>query len=182
MSVVLLATSGVLVSNSGVAGEHSSQAADNARSLQLLERPAPTEVVTIEGESGSRGYVMVRSAASGTRTLRLAAGQSMNRDFRVSGGGRFVLTIRYSNDNFGPSEVLKVKLDGRPIGSFTATDTGDYGHGWNQFATSPQLGPIDINDGSHTLTIDVVGGSNGIEIDFIQMKRTTGSSPTHQSN
>lgn len=148
--------------------------AKNPNLQRALGRLVAPQVSVVEAESGTGGSVMPRSAASGQRTMLLQAGQGTTLVIpAASGGARYALTLRYSNDNFGPSEVVTVKLDGAVFGSFTAQDTGNFGFGWNQFVVSPVLGPIEIAPGSsHALRIEATGGDGyGVEIDSLELQR-----------
>lgn len=148
--------------------------AKNPNLQRALGRLAAPQVSVLEAESGEGGRVMTRSAASGQRTVLLQAGQAMVLPATPACcGGRYAITLRYSNDNFGPSEVVTVRRDGGVVGSFTALDTGNFGFGWNQFVSSAEIGPVEIGPGaSNTLRIDVTGGDGlGVEIDSIGLRR-----------
>lgn len=122
-----------------------------------------------EAENGTEGALRFRSNASEGQT-RWLTGQTLNLLFSTAGGSHEV-RVRYSNDNFGPSEQVRVRIDGQLVGSFLAEDTGDFGDGWNSFRTSPPLGPITLAAGQYTLTIDYTGGDdNGIEIDRVDLE------------
>jgi hypothetical protein len=148
--------------------------AKNPNLQRALGRLAAPQVSFLEAESGEGGRVMTRSAASGQRTVLLQAGQAtVIPAGPACCGGRYAITLRYSNDNFGPPEVVTVRLDGAVVGSFTALDTGNFGFGWNQFVSSAEIVPVEIGPGaSNTLRVDVTGGDGfGVEIDSIGLRR-----------
>jgi hypothetical protein len=136
--------------------------------------PAGTQIV-LQTENGSgAGQVMSRSNADGQATVWLHGNESRTITFTLCPGTNtnYRLRVRYSNDNFGPTEVVSVQLNGNSVGQFTSEDTGDFGLGWNNFAESPDLGPITLQPGDHRITISVTGGDgNGIEIDSVILDR-----------
>jgi hypothetical protein len=127
---------------------------------------ANQEEVSFEAETGSGdGQTMSRSNASSQSTIWLHAGESRSYSVDFDSTLPYSLTIRYSNDNFGPLEVVTVYLDGGALTSFQPSDTGDGGHGWNVFYTA-NLGPFSISPGSHTLSVQVSDGDGyGVELD-----------------
>jgi hypothetical protein len=140
------------------------------RSLDRLN--APGEVL-LQAEAGTgNGQVMLRSAALDQRTVALQSGESRSLSFQFPGEARYGLSVRYSNDNFGPTESVSVAVDGVQVGSFLALDTGDFGDGWNNFLSSTLAGSFDLTRGPHTITITVSGGDGfGVEIDAIRLER-----------
>jgi hypothetical protein len=137
-------------------------------------RPPPQ--ILLEAEDGSdAGQVMMRSNANPPlrRTVWLRAGQTRRFTFTSAPAiGKYAVRVRYSNDNFGPTELLMGTLDGDRIGSFAAADTGDNGNGWNVFVWSPNIGPVDLQPGTHQLAISVSGGDGfGVEIDLVALDR-----------
>ncbi len=148
--------------------------AKNPNLQRALVRLAAPQVSLLEAEAGTGGRIMQRSAASGQRAVLLQAGQGVTLPVAPACcGARYALRLRYSNDNFGSSEAVTVRLDGAVVGSFTARDTGDFGFGWNQFVTSAELGPVEIVQGAaNTLRVEVTGGDGfGVEIDSIELRR-----------
>jgi hypothetical protein len=131
--------------------------------------PAPTPPATLrfEGESGwGDGHVMARSNASGQRTIWLHAGESRSHSFSLGAATTYSVSVRYSNDNYGPTETVTASIDGADVGSFQGQDTGDNGEGWNHFVSANNIGSRQIPAGSHTLSLRVAGGDGyGIEID-----------------
>jgi hypothetical protein len=76
------------------------------------------------------------------------------------------VSVRYSNDNFGPTEDVTVRIDGEDVGSFQAQDTGDNGEGWNHFVSASNIGARAVSAGTHALNVRVSGGDGcGVEID-----------------
>ena len=115
---------------------------------------------------------MMRSNASGTQTVSLHSGKIRTMTVDLPCAGTYELTVRYSNDNFGPLETVSVFVDGTPVGSFQAQDTGDFGNGWNLFLTSDPFGPWPLlwDAGSHQVTVAVSGGDGfGVEIDQVTL-------------
>ncbi len=148
--------------------------ARNPNLQRALGRLAAPQAILLEAEAGTGGRIMQRSAASGQRTVLLQAGQGLTLPVApVCCGARYALRLRYSNDNFGSSEAVTVRLDGAVIGSFTARDTGDFGSGWNQFVTGAEIGPVELAQGAmNTLRVEVAGGDGfGVEIDSIELRR-----------
>jgi len=137
--------------------------------LESTSPPSASQLV-LEGEGGTgNGQVMPRSAASGLRTVWLHAGELRRFVFELPVGGRYRVRVRYSNDNFGPREVVTVRVDGTPVGQFEAQDTGDRGHGWNVFAEA-EIGSVVLATGAHELTVEVSGGDGyGVEIDSVTL-------------
>jgi hypothetical protein len=130
--------------------------------------------IEIEAESGPADCVThPRSNASGQIAVLLQSGESHTLTFSLAQAASAELTIRYSNDNFGPLEEIAVAIDQVTIGTFRAEDTGDWGHGWNVFLTSDSIGPVTLGTGAHELTIGVDGGDgNGVEIDMVSITPT----------
>jgi hypothetical protein len=134
------------------------------RALGRLAVPAQ---IPLEGEAGTGdGQVMQRSAASGQHTVSLHAGESHTLRFQLPAHARYLISVHYSNDNFGPLETVDVRVDGVPIGQFTAQDTGDFGLGWNVFLSSGPIAAVDFQPGEHDVRVSVNGGDGfGVEID-----------------
>lgn len=147
--------------------------AQNPNIQRALARLAVPAHLFLEGEQGSgHGHVMQRSAASGQRTVQLQAGESRTLAFELSGSARYAISVRYSNDNFGPLETVTLSLDGDTVGQFTPQDTGDFGAGWNVFASSGPIGVVTLQPGAHQLVVAVSGGDGfGVEIDGVTLDR-----------
>ncbi|MBV5308522.1 glucoamylase family protein [Chromatium okenii] len=124
-----------------------------------------------EAESGiGGGEIKMRSAASGQKTVWLKANQTRTLSF-TSTCSSYIATVQYSNDNNGFLETIELKADGKPMGSFEAQDTGNWGSGWNVFLTSRLLGPLGFSKGNHRLTLTVSGGDGyGVEIDKVTLQ------------
>lgn len=131
-----------------------------------------------EAESGSgAGSIMTRGNASNQQTVHLSSGTSRTIDITARGYGTHFITTRYSNDNFGSTESVEVRVDDLSIGTFAAADTGDGGQGWNQFADTELPMPATLTPGDHKITISVTGGDGGgMEIDQVRI-RFAGSLP-----
>jgi len=115
---------------------------------------------------------MPRSAASGELTVLLHDGESQVLSFQLPAAARYSLTVRYSNDNYGPLETVSVSVDDAIVGQFEAQDTGDYGLGWNVFESSGPIGSVDLQPGAHEVTVSVTGGDGyGVEIDVVTLDR-----------
>lgn len=130
--------------------------------------------MTVEAERGSgQGKIMWRSKASGKKTVLLYANQVRTMSFTLSSSGEFLFSIRYSNDNENsvPCETVFIRVDGSPLGSFVAEDTGDGGVGWNIFRTAGNIGSRSLAAGKHRIRISTSGGDlYGIEIDCARLK------------
>lgn len=137
--------------------------------------PDPPTPIRLEGELGTGpGPNMSRSNASGGLTRWLHAGESLDLGFTYPAtiAGNYSVAIRYSNDNSNsqPNELVTVKLDNNPIGSFTALDTGDGGFGWNTFEEFGLPGEFTLVPGVHSITVSPSGGDGfGVEVDFVEL-------------
>ncbi len=132
---------------------------------------APLQTV-FEGEGGEGGRsIMTRSNASLGETKLLMSGDSLTFKFKTLGEKQYSIKIRYSNDNYGPLEVVSIFSDNVKVGEFNPQDTGDYGNGWDIFITSEAIGPVLVGPGDHTLTLKVEGGDGyGVEIDSVTLE------------
>ncbi|MFN8163408.1 MAG: hypothetical protein U0R26_06170 [Solirubrobacterales bacterium] len=109
---------------------------------------------------------MSRGNASNDATLLFESGEPAVLRFLSGSVGSYLIRVRYSNDNFGPLESVRLALDGAPIGEFAARDSGD----WNRFEGSHPLGPVRVGRGPHRLGIAVSGGDGyGVEIDRVRL-------------
>ncbi|MCO6459339.1 MAG: hypothetical protein J5I93_28855 [Pirellulaceae bacterium] len=126
----------------------------------------------VQAEAGSGdGTIMPRGNAAGGQTVHLGADQTRTIVAAVPVRTEYTLQVRYSNDNFGPTETLEVFVDGQSIGTFSAEDTGNFGAGWNVFADSPALGPVALDPGEHTISLLVTGGDGyGVEVDQVTLR------------
>jgi hypothetical protein len=147
--------------------------AENPNIQRSLNRLNATDEVLLQAEGGTgNGQVMLRSAALNQRTVALQASESLTFSFQFSGEARYRVDVRYSNDNFGPMEVVGIAIDGIQIGNFVALDTGDFGNGWNNFLWSGPTGSVNLSPGLHNIAITVSGGDGfGVEIDAIKLER-----------
>jgi hypothetical protein len=115
---------------------------------------------------------MPRSAASKELTVLLHDGELRTLPLQPPAAARYSLTVCYSNDNYGPLETVTVRVDGEVVGQFEAQDTGDYGAGWNVFKSSGPIGSVDLQAGTHEVTLSVAGGDGkGVEIDGVTLDR-----------
>jgi len=133
--------------------------------------PTAPDQITLEGEAGTGdGQVKSRTAASGQETVLLHDGESQALSFQLPAAARYSLTVRYSNDNYGPLETVSVSVDDAIVGQFEAQDTGDFGAGWNVFESSGPIGSVDLQAGTHEVTVSVAGGDGyGVEIDVVTL-------------
>ena len=131
--------------------------------------PPPT-MMSLEAEPGSGdGRIVDRSRASGGQTLHLGPGERRRWTFGVRAGeGRYALSVTYSNGKEGENERLTFSVDGAIVSSFQDRDSGDATEGWNLFVTDP-VGTFALQDGAHTLVIDVAGGDGCVEIDRVTL-------------
>jgi hypothetical protein len=130
--------------------------------------------MVFEGEDGDgHGEVMQREAASQQLTLWLHKGESVRFKFELPAAARYRFSIQYSNDNFGPLERVKLRIDRGTRRHFFAKDTGDHGKGWNVFEKVALPAPVKLRQGTHTLTVAVAGGDDyGVEIDRIALRKS----------
>jgi hypothetical protein len=137
----------------------------------LPARPSPAPVpaaLTLEAEAGGgQGDRMTRLSASGGATVHLAPGQ--RREWTLTlpvAAADYAVVVRYGNDETGGSETLTATMDGLPIGSFHARDTGDDGAGWETFVMD-SAGVARGLTGRHVLALQSSGGDGCIEIDVV---------------
>jgi len=129
----------------------------------------------LEGEAASgSGAAMPRSGASGAKTRLLHAGEEASWSFLAMVGGRYAVSARYANDGGGALENVQLTFENTPVGGFTAENTRasgmSPGEGWNVFLTVPDIGVVDVVEGSNTLTIGATGGDGyGVEIDWVKL-------------
>ena len=137
--------------------------------------PVPGLDLALEAEDGTGdGVLMCRSNASEGHTIWLHAGESRTLAFETVCPDDLTFQVRYSNDNFGPLETVTVSLDGVPVCSFEAQDTGNGGNGWNVFVTADPCGPVSVAAGPHLLKLDVAGGDGfGVEPDVVTVTSPT---------
>ena len=152
--------------------------AKNPNIQRGLERIDPyQQQIILQGENGSSTSevtVNIRSNALEKHTALRLDGQSLFFSFRSFPGNNGTLAVRYSNDNSGPSETVRLSLDGSEVGQFTAADTGNSGSGWNEFVTSDPINIDSLEAGQHTLQLSVAGGDgHGIEIDAVIVRYQT---------
>jgi hypothetical protein len=133
--------------------------------------PDTPSLMSFEAESGSGdGDLKQRSRASGGLTIHLAPGQRRQWTFATAAQqAHYVVSVAYSNDNPGDTEVLRVELDGEPIGTIRAQDTGDDGEGWEIFVAD-RAGASTLRPGNHRLVVESSGGDGCIEIDLVVLK------------
>jgi hypothetical protein len=129
----------------------------------------------LEGEAASgSGSAMPRSEASGAKTRLLHAGEGASWSFVATVGGKYAVTARYSNDGGSALEDVQLIFDDTSVGGFTAENTRasgmSPGEGWNAFLTTPDIGVVNVVEGSNTLAIQVTGGDGyGVEIDWVKL-------------
>lgn len=127
--------------------------------------------LTLEAEDMTgAGTAMSRGSASGDATIHLDSGESAALLFEIGARASYTAYARYSNDNYGPLEKVRVAIDGTTVGAFTAQDTGGGGYGWDRFVGTGALGSASIAPGGHRLSIVVSGGDPyGVEIDWVRL-------------
>ncbi|MBI4649970.1 hypothetical protein HY745_01490 [Candidatus Desantisbacteria bacterium] len=133
---------------------------------------APDKIF-LESENGiSNGQIMSRSNASEQKTVLLKIYESCNVSFKLDVPARYSFDIKYSNDNYGPLETVKILVDGNELGQFIAQDTGDSGYGWNIFESASSIITVDFTASNHNITlIPYDGDGYGVEIDNIILNR-----------
>jgi hypothetical protein len=149
--------------------------AENPNIQRALERlgAAASDQIILEGEAGTGdGIIRPRLHASGQETVWLHEGESRTLPFSLNPSAPYTVSVRYSNDNFGPLETVEVSFNGESLGQFTAEDTGDWGDGWDVFRSSGPIGVVEVIPGSHEIVISVSGGDGeGVEIDTVYLDR-----------
>ncbi len=147
----------------------------NGKPFPVTQDSSLPPQILLEAEAGSSpGPVMWRSNASNLRTVWLHAGQWLKLSFYIPVTSCFRLdTVCWSNDNlpFAPSESVDVLLDGNNIGRIIADNTGSLGGGgWNVFKCSDPIGILNLQPGTHEITLTVSGGDGyGVEIDVVKL-------------
>lgn len=135
----------------------------------------PAKLVLEAERARGAGQVMQRKHASGERTVQLDAGERLILPFRLGGPGRYIVSVRYSNDNDDtkPTETIGVRLDGALLGKFRPKDTGSGGFGWDVFHKTAAVGkPMMLKAGAHKLKLTVTDGDGfGVEIDVATLTR-----------
>jgi hypothetical protein len=131
--------------------------------------------IILQAEDGTgAGQSKYRYNAFGQGTIWLHANETRTLTFTpcIKTSANFKLKVRYSNDNYGPTETVTISLNGIPVGQFAASDTGNYGGGWDIF-TDSILGTVSLQPNTkYTVTISVTGGDGyGIEIDCVIFER-----------
>lgn len=136
-------------------------------------------MLLLEAEmGGGNGRIIDRSNASNQKTVLLLTGESRMLTFQLSARACYALEVRYSNDNFGPLETVEAQVDGALLGRFFAQDTGDRGHGWNNFVWDGSLGALNLQPGAHEVTLTVSGGDGyGVEIDVVKLSAVSCPAP-----
>jgi hypothetical protein len=153
--------------------------ARNLNVQRAFDRLAAPPEISIEAEKGrGEGKIVQRTQARGQSTVKLLPKESRTFEFEINSAASYAIVVRYSNDSYGAPEKIDVQVDGTTIGTFSAFDTsqyigtGSFGSGWNVFAASPQIGPVDFEAGRHTVVLTVLAGDEqGVEIDGISLER-----------
>lgn len=117
-------------------------------------------------------YIMQRDNASGAKTLKLFAGESIAIPVKIHMPGKYDVVIKYSRDSSdAPPDAIHILVDDEEKASIQAKKTGEFGDGWNAFAVSSNsIGYL--QKGAYALRI-VVGqvDQEGVEIDSILLQR-----------
>ena len=95
----------------------------------------------------------------------VSAGDQVSYSIPVEVPGEYALSVRYSNDDLGQGDSVKVSVDGTNVGDFTSTDTNN----WNQFVESPEIQLGQLNAGVAHLTLQLMT-TDGFGIDFDRFK------------
>lgn len=137
-----------------------------APSAGSAEPPSHQGPITLEGEDAVGGTSIPRAHASGESGIYLEPGETLTEGFETTEAASFGVRVRYSNDNYGPLEQVRLAIDDSPVGDFEAVDTGD----WDSFAETEPLGPVALPGGHHRLHIAFSGGDDyGLEIDRVRL-------------
>lgn len=141
-----------------------------------ITRPAPAQ---FEAEACvlESANIMPRNNASGGKTLKLFAGESIAMPVKIGVPGTYEVVVQYSRDSSDtPPDAIHILADDEGEDSFQAKKTGEYGDGWNEFAVSSNsIGYLP--KGGHEIRIVVEQvDQEGVEIDSIllQMVGTQG--------
>jgi hypothetical protein len=117
------------------------------------------------------GVSKCRDHASGSLTWYLPTnGMTAAYDISLLQTGSYHLAIRYSNDDLGTGDVVRILVNGEDRASFRTEDTGDGGYGWDRFVMSPLL-PLGVLTGETariTLRVDDSDG-HGVEFDYLRL-------------
>ena len=86
--------------------------------------------------------------------------------------GSYHLAVRYSNDDLGTGDVVKILVNEEttPRAWFRTEDTGNSGNGWDKFVMSPllSLGVLTGTTARITLRVDETDGY-GVEFDYLRL-------------
>ena len=159
---------------SAVEGPYDAYFADAASSAALGDYGEVYGAVSavLDAELGTGdGIIYFRlDVAHNDHTVRLYDGGNQAMTFDLDETGNYTVSVRYSNDNYGPLEVVSVSIDDELLGQFTAQDTGDGGDGWYVFVTDAISNRV-LEPGTHEILVSISGGDGGgIEIDCITLE------------
>jgi hypothetical protein len=120
---------------------------------------------------GTDGVSSRRAHASGSFTWYLQTNETMaTYDITLLQTGSYHLAVRYSNDDLGTGDVVRILVNEEDRASFRTEDTGEGGYGWDKFVLSPLL-PLGVLTGDTTritLRVDESDG-HGVEFDYLRL-------------
>lgn len=122
---------------------------------------------------GTGGPSIARSNASGSHVWHLDVGEEASYVIPVAVTSNYTLVVRYSNDDVGVGDEVKVLVEGRVVGTFHTQDTrngGCTGCGWNVFVDSSTLplGTLPAGQRTITLRLETTDGF-GVDIDRLTL-------------
>jgi len=132
-----------------------------------LERPATLQAEAAPIRNG--GQAIARGNAEGVTVWHLDRNQEIAFPFSRLAPGSFFLSVRYSNDDTGKGDLVKVLVNGVETGAFKMRDTGGSGPGagWNRFAVTPTI-PLGRLEGAKTITLRLTASDGwGVDLDSV---------------
>jgi hypothetical protein len=122
--------------------------------------------------SGNCYWVAGRGNAVGDKTLGLREGCAATYAVKLEKGRKYAIQLRHAND--GPTDLIKISVNGEPIGKVRTMDTGSgvcLGCGWDIFAYTNKL-YFSATSGTTYITIKSKESDGyGFEIDDIVLTK-----------
>ncbi|XP_046547419.1 uncharacterized protein LOC124257416 [Haliotis rubra] len=122
--------------------------------------------------ANSKGEHTINSRSNSTsgRTVHFGDGESISLTFCLRKDFNWVTVtgVLFSND--GLQDRCSIKIDRTVVGSFMSKNESNFGHLWNVFRNSGQIGKgIGLYHGVHTMNI-VCGSPDGVEVDVVKLQ------------
>ncbi|MBI4918140.1 MAG: hypothetical protein HY825_20040 [Acidobacteria bacterium] len=135
-----------------------------------IEEPQYDRPATLQAEDApikNGGREIPRSNAEGAAVWHLDKNQEIGFPFANLAAANWQITVRYSNDDTGTLDLLRVYVDGAQVGFYKTRSTGTAGNGWNVFTVSPSVA-LGMIGGAKTITLRLTASDGyGIDIDSV---------------